>query len=215
MKKVWIIGFCLILICAVLPVCGVFEKIQIDLPAKAENPGESSTTIPSLPTETDESTATEDEMETDIIVRMAVDLLDENSSKACKIAVLNICRNNFNYLRQMGRAPEKISISNYSDSLYKELEEIFYNDRINITYQNETVFIPIYKSGHLKTATADEYPYMTSVATPFESLSRDFKYDSASFCGVSVYGLEHITKEGYDAIKGLKYYLPNFEITQK
>ena len=59
---------------------------------------------------------------------------------------------------------------------------------------------------------SDNYPYLTSVASPWDCLSEE--YDENLRCvGVSMNGVNYLCAKGYSAEDALLYYLPDFSVS--
>ena len=78
--------------------------------------------------------------------------------------------------------------------------------------QNDKAFyIPYSYLSNGTTKTDEEFPYIQSVASPWDCYSNE--YDEDSDCvGISLYGLNYLCKKGYVYASALKWYLPDFEI---
>ena len=101
---------------------------------------------------------------------------------------------------------------NSNGKLYKKLKSLLDESKTEITYNNEKVYIPITELSAGYISTSDEYPYIESVASPWDCTSKDYVYDKEYSSGISVYGIDYLCKEGYSGKESLAYYLCGFEI---
>lgn len=201
------------LLIIILILIAVFAAIPIAVTTKGNAPEENS--ISTSPTEAQKEPSgisTEDELI--YAVSDSMQYIDSDTPKNVRQAVLDICRNNLKYYEENEIELPSVSITSYSDELYKKLTKEYENRRFSFKHGNKTVLIPLSKSGHLATATADEFPYLESVASPWEAYREDFKKTSEAPCGVSVYGLIFLSEKS-DIRDALCYYLPGFEIEDK
>lgn len=110
---------------------------------------------------------------------------------------------------------EKKAKARYDNS-YEEI-----NDKITSTvnsvkeiyiYQKgKIVYIPFSKCSSGYTQADEKYPYLTSVASPWDCLSEAFSKNN-SCTGVSLEGIKYLTNNGCDYATALKWYLPELEI---
>ena len=76
---------------------------------------------------------------------------------------------------------------------------------------DKAFFIPYSYLSDGTTKTDDEFPYIQSIASPWDCYSNE--YDEDNYCvGISLYGLNYLCENGYDYSSALKWYLPDFEI---
>lgn len=71
-------------------------------------------------------------------------------------------------------------------------------------------YIPFCYSTNGKTSTNSEYPYLTAVASPWDSYN-EIESDT-EYYGVSLYGINYLCSEGYTYDEALIWYLPDFKI---
>ncbi len=206
MKKIFIIILTLIAAFAAIP------PIVIMNSNRTRTPDISSTSYTS-PVETEAlHISTKDEII--YAVSDAMQYIDADTPYDVRRAVLDICRNNLNFYTDNQTELPQVSITNYSDELYEKLVKEYEKQRFSFSYNNKNVYIPISKSGNLKTATTDEYTYLESVASPWEAYREDFKKTEEPKCGVSVYGLIFL-EEKIGIKDSLCYYLPGVEVNEK
>ena len=71
-------------------------------------------------------------------------------------------------------------------------------------------FIPFSGCSNGNTKADGKYPYLTSVASPWDCFSRNYS-DSAVCVGVSIDGLDHLRENGFSSDQALKWYLPGMK----
>lgn len=147
------------------------------------------------------------------IVTLSMQYIDGNTPLEAKKAIMLLIKHNFSYLRDNSLADETSNVSAYSDDLYEELCELYDGINANILYNGKKVYIPIVKSSGTNTGTSDEYPYMSAVATPWDTYLSSYDRRISAPCGVSVSGLCYLCDSGYDCLSALYWYLPDFDIS--
>lgn len=108
------------------------------------------------------------------------------------------------------RAKEKYGNS-YEEISDKITEAINSVKEIYIYYNGEVAYIPYADCSSGYTQTDEKYPYLISVASPWDCLSEDYSQDNVC-TGVSLNGIEYLTNNGCDYTAALKRYLPGLEI---
>ncbi len=204
MKRTFIIIFALILVFAVIPPLVITNCIP------TPDKGKIAETVP-----TEGTTAvisSDDEIE--YAVSDSMQYIDSDTPAEVRCAVLEICRNNLKYHLINNLELPQVSITKYNDNLYQNLVKEYQTEKLIFSFDDKTVYIPLSETGHLATATSDEFPYLESVATPFEAYREDFRKTDTPPSGVSVYGLT-ILSEQMEIIDALSYYLPLLEINKK
>ncbi len=207
MKKLIIFSLCLFMIAALTPLLLIkFDNTSDSKIKKAVK----ATSVPHTQISTyDESHTNQREY----IVSMAIDYIDEDYSTEAKTAILEICRNNYNYRLTKNLPNEIVNTASYSDELYKELCILYENTPYSISINGKKEYIPIMKYGGLFTATSDEYPYMCPVATPWEGKNPIYNSKKKYSCGISANSIEYLCKNNQSGKEALKYLLPEFDIT--
>jgi len=77
-------------------------------------------------------------------------------------------------------------------------------------YSNgKVLYIPFTSSTNGKTSSSSEYPYLTAVASPWDSYSNA---NDDEHCGVSLNGINYLCNDGYSYAQALQWYLPDFTI---
>ena len=98
-----------------------------------------------------------------------------------------------------------------SEELKERVRAVYFSDK-ELLWQNETKYIPVSPLSNGQTQTDDNYPYLTSVASPWDCLSEE--YDENLRCvGVSMNGVNYLCTKGYSAEDALLYYLPDFSVS--
>lgn len=177
-----------------------------------------------LPTEnitavhTTASTATElttqitSDIDNEYIVSQALSVCDDSYCDEGIKAILAICKNNYIYNTNSGKTLTEASITSYSDEFYQKVETLLSELDTDIKLNGETVYIPYTPLCHGNTEESADYPYIKSVASPWDCQSPLYMYTNIYDSGVSIYGIDYLCKEGYDAKNALRYYLPDFDI---
>lgn len=73
----------------------------------------------------------------------------------------------------------------------------------------KVLYIPFTSSTNGKTSSSSEYPYLTAVASPWDSYSNA---NDDEHCGVSLNGINYLCNDGYSYAQALQWYLPDFTI---
>lgn len=73
----------------------------------------------------------------------------------------------------------------------------------------KVLYIPFTSSTNGKTSSSNEYPYLTAVASPWDSYSNA---NDDEHCGVSLNGINYLCNDGYSYAQALQWYLPDFTI---
>lgn len=71
-------------------------------------------------------------------------------------------------------------------------------------------YVPFSSCSNGNTGTDGKYPYLTSVASPWDSFSSEYT-DSAACVGVSIDGLDYLCENGFSSDQALKWYLPGMK----
>lgn len=73
----------------------------------------------------------------------------------------------------------------------------------------KVLYIPFTSSTNGKTSSSSEYPYLTAVASPWDSYSNA---NDDEHCGVSLNGINYLCNDEYSYAQALQWYLPDFTI---
>lgn len=144
------------------------------------------------------------------------DALEPEALKALCLVCQNNCRADKDFLKDSKNYLSESSMKekwkqSYSDNFIKLKTAFDAVKNMKITYKGKEVFIPLFYASDGKTATSDEYPFLQSIASPWDKISTEYSKNSNSL-GVSVNGVNHIIKQGADFSTALLWYLPDFEI---
>lgn len=102
------------------------------------------------------------------------------------------------------------------DTIYKKIESaISEASSTKFLYNKKQVYIPACKYTNGQTATSDQYPYLDSVASPWDTLNSNYTPTTTAVYGVSIAGVDRLIKNGDTVDEALKWYLPQIEITNK
>lgn len=152
------------------------------------------------------------EKEKEIIIAKVMEHITENSHTETKKAMIAICKNNYLYLKNQGETNFKTDISKYSDEFLSELITLFNEEEYTISYKGRLVAIPMVPQNGGFTSTNDEYPYIESVASPWDTFSSSYIRGGIYPCGVSIYGINYLCENGMSYKESLLWYLPGFDI---
>ncbi len=95
--------------------------------------------------------------------------------------------------------------------LYKRVKAIYNANKEILCYQNQTVTLPCSPCSGGFTEAAEEMPYLSAVASPWDCKSD--LYDAEIHCrGVSISGVQYLCSQGLSAEEALLWYLPGFHI---
>ena len=150
--------------------------------------------------------------ETEIILAKVMEHITEKAHTETKKAMIAICKNNYLYMKDKGETNFDTDISKYSDNFLNELINLYEENEYTITYNKNRVPIPMVPQNGGFTSTSDEYPYIQSVASPWDTFSATYIRGAEYPCGVSIYGLEYLCENGMTYKDTLLWYLPGFDI---
>lgn len=162
-----------------------------------------------------ETTVTENDFskeEAEYIATFATNLLKYEDTKALKEAVLVLSVNNYKYQLQNEEPLTELRVNSFSDELFSELQSMLRDTVTELHYGNEKVYIPIISYGSINTVTDEDYPYLVSVATPWESENINFNRFYGDTCGVSVSSMRYLSEKGLSTEEILAWHLPEFQI---
>lgn len=208
MKKIFLLCLCIIILIVAIPLTMALNT-QKRTNGLASNPQKSNKSSETATTTSPQITSED----AGHIICEAMQYIDENSDKETKKAVIALCKNNYLFAKTTSNETLTSEITRYSDSLYEELEEIYADTNITLLYKGDRVYIPLTKTTNGFTETDENYPYITSIASPWDVLSEEYRNNSDIECGVSISGIEHLCANGADCKEALRWYLPYFEIT--
>ena len=145
--------------------------------------------------------------------------LEPDTLKALCLVCQNNCRADKDYIKNSENYLSDNSMKerwkqSYSKNLKKLRDALDAVKNMKITYNGKEVIIPLSYISNGKTATDDEYPFLQSVASPWDKISNEYSKNGKSL-GVSVYGMNYIIKQGKAFTTALLWYLPDFEITER
>lgn len=88
---------------------------------------------------------------------------------------------------------------------YNSVSELY------LSKDGEALYIPYSNISNGKTIVSETYPYLCSVASPWDCLDESFS-ENIECTGVSLRGINYLCEKGYSAEDALLWYLPNFII---
>ncbi len=160
----------------------------------------------------EKDTITLNENEQDSVISNVMEYLTEDADTEGKKAVVALCKNNALAQKIKGNKLKTTKVSKYSDSFYEELKKILNEDDTLITHNGDRVYIPIAKlcPGHI--VESEDFPYISSVACPWDIQSSDYIKGYDYPCGISIYGINSLCSLGFEYKYVLAYFLPQFSI---
>ena len=138
--------------------------------------------------------------------------ISEDYSTECKKALVALCKNNALVQKIKGLETQSVQISKYSDAFYNELAELLKEDETCISLNGERQYIPIINISPGYIVEDPEYPYITSVACPWDLQSPQYQKSADYKCGISINGIESLCSLGFVKDYALSYFLPMFSI---
>ncbi len=212
MKKTILWSIIFLFLVALIPMVSGIKGIELnDLPIN-----KTSKTTNNIITQTtpDESNITDEltDSEKQLIFCMVMEHITEDAHTETKKALLAVCKNNYLYLKEQSNADFETKVSKYSDSFLEELHKLYNEDEYTISYKSKRVSIPLVTQNGGFTATSDEYPYIESAASPWDTFSEGYLRGETYPCGVSVYGIGYLCENSMSWKEALGWYLPNFTI---
>ncbi len=196
MRKVLILCITLFIILAVAPLLASYIS--------EDNKSEGNTESTSI--------SSDNEIDEEYILKYAAYIADEDFCDEGLKAVLSITKNNTLYFETEGKEKDNISAEMYSEEFLQRLRKIYNEVEINIKYKNETVYIPTSSLSAGFTKEDENYPYLRSVASPWDTFNDEFIYGKDYSTGVSLEGINYLCSNEADYKTALKWYLPEFEI---
>lgn len=193
MRKKIVALICLLLAMAVLP------AIVVGFSGHSPTANEKAETTDSAEKTVDNS---------DIICKNAAKICSEDfCDEALRAALILV---NTNYIIDKN----SVDNSNFSSSkeLISKLKKVYNSvSELYLSENNEVLSIPYSEISNGKTAQSEDYPYLYSVASPWDCF--DENYDEDYICvGVSMRGVNYLCENGYSAEDALLWYLPDFEV---
>jgi len=144
------------------------------------------------------------------IIRLAMSICSEEFCDEGLKAALCLAKNNLRYSENFKNNTD--SLVTYSDEFFKRVSKIYEDVDVSLTYKEDTVYIPTASLSKGFTATDEKYPYMKSVASPWDCICEDFVYKKEYAHGISLWGINFLCEEGLNYKEALRWYLPAFEI---
>lgn len=96
--------------------------------------------------------------------------------------------------------------------IYPQIEDIVSSSKKSLIYYNDkNVFVPYSETSNGNTVSAENYYYISPVASPWDCFSKNFD-KNAECVGISIYGIDYLCKNGMSAEEALIWYLPECEI---
>lgn len=121
--------------------------------------------------------------------------------------------------------PDSFDLDDKNVCLYKKdannsVKEIYdqISDAVNsvkektLCINSKAFYIPYGEISNGHTQASEEYSYITSVASPWDCFSENYD-ENAQCIGASLCGIDYLCKNGSGYEDALKWYLPQFEIT--
>lgn len=212
MKKSAVLFLSVFMILLIIPVfAGGFP-----LSGRKSRDKQTSATAVSIADETDKNLSENinelNDDEIDYILAKVLEYTDENTNIEAVKAVIALCKNNFLYHKHTSSSQDEINIDTYSDEFLEELRSLYKETDAFLQYNNETVYIPITNVSPGYIVTDEKYPYIISVACPWDTFSGEYIPDYDYPCGISINSIGYLCEYGSDYIDALRWHLPCFDI---
>lgn len=201
MKKVLIYCLLLLLILALFPAFAIlitdnnYDKINEENKINTENKADS------------QSDYSKD------IVKLALEFIEEDFCDESIKAILAIAENNFYYNKENNiKTNYSLKQTEQNVDLEKKAEKLYKESDIELSLNKEKVYIPAVNLSSGNTKPHKDYPYIKSVASPWDCISEEFVYGKDYSAGVSLNGIDYLCKNGMSCKEALSWYLPDFDI---
>ncbi len=138
---------------------------------------------------------------------------NEESIKAAAILINNNYSVNPNYYDLTDKKiffDEKYIDDSNKEYYSKVKKAVNSLDKLSITADNKSIFIPYSTVSSGYTLDSDESDYIVSVASPWDCFSSEYSNDTKCI-GVSIYGINYMCSNGASAKEALKWYLPKLK----
>ena len=146
--------------------------------------------------------------EIDYILTKVLEYADENTNREAVKAIIALCKNNYIFNKSTNSSQDEVDIDTYSDEFLEELRILYNEITITFQYNNELVYIPITNISPGYIVTDDRYPYIISVACPWDVFSEDYIPNSEYSCGISVNSIIYLCENGSDYTDALSWLIP-------
>lgn len=84
---------------------------------------------------------------------------------------------------------------------------------LTVNKNGKKLYIPYSDSSNGMTIENADYDYLTCVASPWDCYAENYD-ENAECIGVSINGIDYLCKNGVSAEEALKWYLPDFDISE-
>lgn len=163
--------------------------------------------------ETEKSQMTEfTKEETDIVISTIMEYIAEDSDTEYKKAVVTLCKNNALAKKDSNEELDIANTSSYSDSFYEEIKDILAKDTADLYCKGKRVYIPLTNLSPGYIVQSADFPYITSVACPWDTQDPKYNKNYDYPCGLSANGIKSLCDMGFDYKYVLSYFLPEFSI---
>lgn len=141
-------------------------------------------------------------------IKSAADLGEEGFCDEGLKCALVIAKNNLN----SAQCKDSTEYKEYPEEYYRRLERLYDEADLTLQYNEKIVYIPTSSLSKGFTEEDSQYPYIKSVASPWDCLDNDFVYDKEYSKGISMKGLNYLCENGMNFKEALSWYLPEFSI---
>lgn len=142
--------------------------------------------------------------EDDRIYKIIASVCDNEYSDKTLRAVARIVYNNIS----LGYTYKDCDCSD--KELLSKVKSVCSKKPADIIIDGKQRYIPFSSCSNGNTKADGKYPYLTSVASPWDSFSSEYT-DSAACVGVSIDGLDYLCENGFSSDQALKWYLPGMK----
>ncbi len=153
----------------------------------------------------------ENSLPAEYVINEAMTLADESFCEEGLKAALAIAENNLSYYIDNNIDTSTIAAEN-SDEFKKKLEKAYKKTNVTISHKDQCVYIPASSLSTGCTKTDEKFPYIKSVASPWDCQNVEFIYGKDYPPGISMKGINYLCEEGMNYKEALSWYLPNFDI---
>ncbi len=148
----------------------------------------------------------------DDVISLALSLIEKDFCDEGIKSALLIADNNLKFCQKSEKQINHIVSDEIDKDLYAKARKLYESLDVEISYQDELVYIPTASLSKGYTKTSEEYPYIKAVASPWDCLHKDFVFNKNYPEGISMKGIDYLCKNGMSCTEALTWYLPDFEI---
>lgn len=141
----------------------------------------------------------------DDVINFAANMIEEDFCEESMKAALLVAETNF----KSGKNDE-INADGLNEELREKLRKLYKSLDAQLTYKEKYVYIPTTLLSAGNTKKSKSYPYIISVASPWDTFDKDYVFSKEYPEGISMKGIDYLCKNGMSYKNALKWYLPDF-----